>query len=203
MTEPAKIRKADPRDAEDFANLMVMSSPVLFPLLFGDRVTELLKKLFVHPHHLFSYTHCYFALLNGEVVGMIFSYDGKTYKKQGLRTGILLARCMKLQFLKRFRLFMKSQSIYGRVAENEYYISNIAVYPEFRGLGFGKMLLMKAEDEAKASGLERCVLDVVTSNEGAIGLYQKMGYKIDGNAKSLTLPDGRTASVYWMVKIIH
>lgn len=194
MIESAKIRKASPRDAEDFANLVVMSSPVLFPLLFGDSVTELLKELFVHPHHLFSYTHCYFALLNSKIVGMISSYDGKTSKKQGLRTGVLLVRYMKFRFFKRFRLFMKSRSIFGKAAENEYYISNIAVYPEFRGVGLGKMLLTKVEDEAKASGLERCVLDVVTSNEGAIRLYQKMGYRIDGNARS---------RVYRMVKIIH
>ena len=202
MIESVKIRKADPRDAEDFANLVVMSAPVLFLLLFGDSATELLKELFVHPHHLFSYTHCYFALLNSKIVGMIFSYDGKTSKKQGLRTGILLVRYMKFRFFKRFRLFMKSQSIFGEVAENENYISNIAVYPGFRGAGFGKMLLTKAEDEAKALGLERCVLDVDASSEGAIGLYQKMGYTIDGNAKSLVL-HSNSAYYYRMAKIIH
>jgi len=97
---------------------------------------------------------------------------------------------------------MKSQSIFGKVAGNEYYVSSIAVYPGFRGAGFGKMLLTKAEDEAKASGLERCVLDVVTSNEWAIRLYQEMGYTIDGNAKSLVL-HGNNAYYYRMVKIMN
>jgi ribosomal protein S18 acetylase RimI-like enzyme len=44
--------------------------------------------------------------------------------------------------------------------ENEYYISSIAAYPEFRGHGFGSLLLTKVEEIAKENNLEKLSLDV-------------------------------------------
>lgn len=66
-----------------------------------------------------------------------------------------------------------------------------------RGKGVGKKLIKFAEKSSKNKGVQRMNLSVVSSNTGAIGLYQKLGFKeyglepdtikVDENFYSLTL----------------
>ena len=60
----------------------------------------------------------------------------------------------------------------------EFYISNLAVQPEFQGRGFGTRLMSFAEEQARGSGLRRCALIVDAKNKNAIHFYQMIGYKI-------------------------
>ncbi len=66
----------------------------------------------------------------------------------------------------------------GWVCEEEYYISNIAVFPEYRGMGIGTGLMARVEDDTKRKGLKKTALDVEMENLGAIKLYQRLGYRI-------------------------
>ena len=78
---------------------------------------------------------------------------------------------------------MRALSIVRRVENNEYYISNVAVYPEFRGAKLGTNLILKMEEEAKSSGAGKIVLDVDIDNEGAIRLYNRLGYSVVGKPR--------------------
>lgn len=53
----------------------------------------------------------------------------------------------------------------------EAYITNIAVFPQFRGRGVGRLLLQNACDGAKERNCEFITLEVRKSNEAAISLY--------------------------------
>jgi ribosomal protein S18 acetylase RimI-like enzyme len=86
-----------------------------------------------------------------------------------------------------FRYLLKAQNMVGRIAENEYYISNIAVYPEFRGLGLGTKLLSIIEREARETGNKRIILDVETSNERAVKLYERLGYIVERGTPSFKI----------------
>ena len=55
----------------------------------------------------------------------------------------------------------------------------LAVAPEWRGRGVGTALLAAAEDWARAQGAERMVLDLDVHNEGALRLYQRVGYEVE------------------------
>ena len=57
------------------------------------------------------------------------------------------------------------------------YIFDIFVRDEFRCKGVGKMLLAKAEDYCRKKGCHRIALSVTATNETAIQLYRKAGYK--------------------------
>jgi aminoglycoside 6'-N-acetyltransferase len=54
----------------------------------------------------------------------------------------------------------------------------ISVRPAWRGRGAGTALLLAAEDWARAQGAERMVLDLSSANDGALRLYERLGYEI-------------------------
>ena len=63
-------------------------------------------------------------------------------------------------------------------------VVNIAVLPKFRGRGYGRMLLLALENEAKGQGAELLHLEVRQGNEVAIGLYKSFGFATDGIRKN-------------------
>jgi len=85
---------------------------------------------------------------------------------------------MELNFIKRLPLFLKVRDVTGWVNREEHYISNVAVYPEYRGMGIGTDLIAKVEMKARKNGAKKVVLDVEVENLKAIKLYKKLGYAI-------------------------
>jgi hypothetical protein len=69
-----EIKRALPIDAEDFAALVLTSSPSLFPAIYGAQVKDLMKNLFCQSRNLFSFEHIYFAELNGKKASMVLGY---------------------------------------------------------------------------------------------------------------------------------
>ncbi len=60
-----------------------------------------------------------------------------------------------------------------------------------RGRGLGEALLRKLIEGAKNFGFERIFLDVYASNEGAVALYEKLGFVQDGLKKKASKWKGR------------
>ena len=56
------------------------------------------------------------------------------------------------------------------------HIVSIAIHPDYRRRGLGKLLMSRAEEELKRMGCRRVFLEVRVSNYPAIKLYQKLGY---------------------------
>lgn len=55
-------------------------------------------------------------------------------------------------------------------------VYSIAVSKEARGLGVGQKLLLAAFWFCKHEGYDKIILEVRQSNEGALGLYKKLGF---------------------------
>jgi len=55
-------------------------------------------------------------------------------------------------------------------------IKRMYVRPGERGNGFGKLILQALEDEARALGAERVVLETGVAQPESMGLYQRAGY---------------------------
>ena len=88
----------------------------------------------------------------------------------------------------KFFVFEKNNEVIGYVGVSvildEGYITNIAVLPEYQGLGIGKALMKKLDDLAKLENLSFISLEVRTTNQKAISLYEKFGYKTEGVRKN-------------------
>lgn len=108
----------------------------------------------------FSYENCTVAELNGEIVGKLAAFPMEVEESDYGNTDVdpVLAP-------------------YSRLGQpNSYYIAGMAVFPEYRGKGYGSKFLEIAEQEAKNLGLSLLSLIVFEQNEGAKRLYERHGY---------------------------
>ena len=71
---------------------------------------------------------------------------------------------------------------------------NIAVDPKWRGFGFGFNLMQAMIKEAVSEDISRIVLEVRESNQNAIALYERIGFKVTHRRKNF-YADGETAFV--------
>jgi ribosomal protein S18 acetylase RimI-like enzyme len=55
-------------------------------------------------------------------------------------------------------------------------VHDLAVLPEHRGSGVGRLLLEEVERRARARGSSKLTLEVHASNEGAMRLYRRFGF---------------------------
>jgi len=57
------------------------------------------------------------------------------------------------------------------------YLHSFRVKPDFRNLGVGRSLILKAEGLLKERGYRQAVISVAKSNDAAMRLYQSLGFK--------------------------
>lgn len=77
----------------------------------------------------------------------------------------------------------------------------IALQQKYSGKGIGTKMIETLLSVAKEKGIEQMELEVVTTNESAIGLYKKMGFEIFGTMPdNMKYKDGSYGDVYWMMK---
>ena len=79
-------------------------------------------------------------------------------------------------------------------------INNIAVKKEFRGMGFGKMLMNALIEDAKSQNIKAMTLEVRVTNESAIALYKKLGFKEAGIRKNY-YSDKEDALIMWLEEL--
>src|SRR6195952_5118992 len=69
-------------------------------------------------------------------------------------------------------------------------VFGVGLLPQFRGQGIGTKLTRSALAAARAHGLHRVELTGRESNAGAIELYKKEGFEIEGLQRDAVLVDG-------------
>ena len=100
----------------------------------------------------------------------------------------------------RFYVLRDCENLLGYIGANnicnEVYITNVAVNSKCRGKGYGKILVNHL---IKQSELERAffiTLEVRKSNESAIKLYEKCGFKLIGERKNFYSKPTEDALIY-------
>ncbi len=100
----------------------------------------------------------------------------------------------------RFYVLRNGENLLGYIGSNnicnEVYITNVAVNENCRGKGYGKILVNHL---IKQSELERAffiTLEVRKSNENAIKLYEKCGFKLIGERKNFYSKPTEDALIY-------
>jgi ribosomal protein S18 acetylase RimI-like enzyme len=175
------IRPANPDDAHLASQLTHLSMGELADYLFGIvhlSVDELLAGLFSLEGNRFSWDITDIANWNDEPAGMLVSFPGWEITRRNLATGVGLFKLCGLRKL--LRLSVRAMSVAEGVEtyRDEYYLSNLAVFPALQGRGIGSFLLEFAEDKAQATGLKKCSLIVDTENLSARRLYEGCGYQV-------------------------
>ena len=80
---------------------------------------------------------------------------------------------------------------------DEGHLINIAVHPEYRGIGISKMLLDELIKICKNFDITSMTLEVRASNNVAINLYHKYGFKDSGIRKGYYADNKEDAIIMW------
>lgn len=86
------------------------------------------------------------------------------------------------------------------VVFEEAHITNVAVAPQWRGQGLGRVLMEEAEKVARQKNALRILLEVRPSNYAALSLYQSLGYMETGRRKGYYSDNGEDAII--MTKLL-
>jgi ribosomal protein S18 acetylase RimI-like enzyme len=70
-----------------------------------------------------------------------------------------------------------------------WYLNILAVYPEFRRVGMGRMLLEVAVELARSAGVRVISLIAASENHRAVSVYTKAGFKILDRVPLVSLPE--------------
>jgi ribosomal protein S18 acetylase RimI-like enzyme len=208
MTEfPVRIRSTLPADVTPVVALIRLSMGDEVDWLFGQEknhpADNVLSALFHRKGNRVSHDVCWVAEQNGQVVGALLAYPGSRLRRLEFWTGLHLVRIFGLSAVIRLARRLPA---YGNLAESEddeFYLSNLAILPEWQGRGIGASLLKYADELARAAGLEKCSL-MVTFDNPARRLYERTGYRIVRSWKSdhPMIAHG-SGGFYRMVKVLN
>ncbi|SMP67263.1 ribosomal protein S18-alanine N-acetyltransferase [Anoxynatronum buryatiense] len=111
-----------------------------------------------------------------------------------------------------FRLELKNQLAVYRVAVvagkiaayggmwliiDEAHVTNVAVHPGHRGQHWGENIMHVLMADACSRGLLRMTLEVRKSNDPAIALYRKLGFRMSGIRPGYYQDTGEDALIMW------
>lgn len=196
-TADITIRNATPGDAAFFSDYILHAAPELGGI-FGKRAVAVLEKMFAVKRNLFSYEHTLIAVADGAQAGFLLGYGYRTKAGESLRTAALAVVETRLEIFKQLGFILKYGNEGGMVNPGELFVSDIVVSPEFRGLGVARALMEAFEQKAAENRASKLALETNTGNSPAIGLYEKLGYRIEEEF-SIVL-NGEKSSYYRMRK---
>jgi ribosomal protein S18 acetylase RimI-like enzyme len=81
-------------------------------------------------------------------------------------------------------------------------VLGVGILPRFRGRGIGTELIRSALAAARTLGLHRVELTVRENNKGAIELYKKFGFAIEGLRRDAVLVDGVYENIVAMAVLL-
>lgn len=123
---------------------------------------------------LYSWSRMRVLFFDGKPVGGMIAYDWKKYSELRDKTWKLC------------RFFDQAiESIAQECYPGEYYIDSLAVLPEYRGLGFGRILLCDGILLAKANGCSTTSLLADKSKTNLISFYESIGFIKSGSMNFL------------------
>jgi ribosomal protein S18 acetylase RimI-like enzyme len=182
MTPDITIRPAKPADSGLVSRLIYLTMGIEADWLFGRRkgvsTLDVIADLFRRRGNRMSFNLACLAERGGQVAGLLLAYPGRLLARLNWMTGWHMLRGFGLAATIHL---IRIQSAYNDLKEteaDEYYISNLAVFPAFQGQGIGSLLMAHADDKADESGLQKCSLIVAFGHENARHLYEQLGYKV-------------------------
>lgn len=153
------------------------------PLLGKDKneALENIKKLIKEANNTFSHEHIHVVSDEDEnLLGILVSFCGR----ETSMWNDFKAYFRILDFYNFLKYMVKgtliNELLTASVGKNDYYLSNVAVNPQFRGQGIGTYVLENAFKLAEKKRCRRVILDVTLYNVGASRLYERLGFKVYG-----------------------
>ena len=116
---------------------------------------------------LYSYRHALIAWVDGRPAGLCLCYDGADYHEM---------RNITFPLFSEGNEEMDLENAQDEAVSGEFYMDSLAVLPEYRRQGIGRMLMLAQIERAKAAGFRKATLLVDPDNPGAQSLYRSIGF---------------------------
>ena len=162
------IRAAQLSDAPIIAKVVAMAigDEVALNDYCGENYIDVLTEIARTEATQYCWQNAIIAECNGIVAGAIVGYDGA--QLEPLREGTF-------NILR--NTIGRVPTIAAETEAGEYYLDTLAVMPQFRGKGVGRILINALCERASSEGHERVGLIVDTDNPNAERLYTSQGFK--------------------------
>ena len=171
------LRKAIQSDAPFLTELMMMAMGDIVHQFIGIdpnlknetsiRTAENFLRSFIEKeNNQYSYQNCWVYVVENKIVGMANVYEGAALER--LRYPVL-------ELIK--NKFQTFNELEDETEPGEYYIDTFAIYPAYRGQGFGEILLNNLIKTFVFEKKQVLGLLVDTKNEKAQKLYKKLGFQ--------------------------
>ncbi|MHB8628928.1 MAG: GNAT family N-acetyltransferase [Aggregatilineales bacterium] len=137
------------------------------------------------------------------VLAVPFS-DPERFRERATHTGDLEHRIVaEAIFADDSRLLVGSLGLHrGKMSGADRAGFGIQVHADYQGIGVGNALMAAMCNLADNwLNLHRLELEVFTDNEGAIALYKKYGFEIEGTRRRSAFRNGVYGDTYWMGRI--
>jgi ribosomal protein S18 acetylase RimI-like enzyme len=202
----SELRTPDNTKADDCAKLIYISGPHLYSYIFVEgepKIYDLIKLLYDTPGSMIDKEKIVIEEENGRIRGLILAYPASDMKKMAIPMlksikGLLLINGL-LNLLKMLYRLKLNRHFPG-TEDDELFISNIAIFEEYRGKGIATKLLDKAEEIAIDKGLNKLSLYVETDNLHAKRVYEQRGFK---EVQKAVLPESyNKCNLYGFYKMV-
>lgn len=122
----------------------------------------------------FSYRNVQIAEIDGKVAGMMLAYR--------------LPKAEDAEDLQAFPEFVRPLVELEQCVPGSFYINMLATYPSYRNRSVGTALMATVDRLAAEAGCSLSSIEVFEQNEGALRLYQRLGYQIRERRKVIPHP---------------
>ena len=187
----SKLRKPHNDESDDCVKLVYISGPNLYSYSFIERepeIYEFFRLFYKTPGTMYSKENVVVEEENGKIRGLFLAYPASDMKQLARN----MLKCIKEMFM--ISGFLNILKMIFRLRLNKYlpvtehdgfFISNLAVFEEYRGKGIAVKLLERAEEMAIEKGLNKLSLVVEIDNSRAKRVYEKFGFQ---EVKKVVLP---------------
>ena len=178
MTNISEIEYApmslERHDRQQVASLICESAPELFSLMLGSQAIAHLTHLISMSANCFSHQYIRLAHSDRRVVGIAILVPAEKVKTHTDFTKVLtIGQIIRLSLVQNLLLRYVLQHDYPN---GTFYLSNLAVAPEYRDRGIGTQLLLNCIEEASTCS-DRLFISVDINNPRAYKLYRTLGFE--------------------------
>ncbi|MBV1914216.1 MAG: GNAT family N-acetyltransferase [Pseudomonadales bacterium] len=182
LTKMVEIRPAKKDDIGDISSLIYSAGPEMYDFIYktADRSSiDYIRYEYLSGRGFCGFNNVTVAIESGSVIATGCFYDGKKYKK--LLFGTLLNMFLFYGIIKIWKVLERLGQAGGMMEEprqDELYLSNFGVSPDYRGRGIGSLMLDNKIGYAKNSSYSIFSLDVAETNPRAEALYNRKGLSV-------------------------
>jgi ribosomal protein S18 acetylase RimI-like enzyme len=178
MKSSIMLKNATRENSRELAKLSIIAGGNFFPFAFGRNAEAILSEGFRSTNTLMSYQKAQVVCTRDEIAGMFVGFTEEEQRSEQYESERLFGKLLGVRGLWTFVVMSFMPDFFGKAQSGEFYLYSIAVFPEYREQGLGKILLEAVELKAKKQGFNTISLDVNGANTRAITFYKQAGYRM-------------------------